>query len=444
MMHPDTIQKLREFRNELYMLSGKRADALFELCDAAVTAGLSPSLAYLSLEAVHRRGWGSLYAALAEGQIDAEGLRSLLARHPLEGGQPVYAVDTSAWPRCAAETSPERAFYHHSSRHMKGKPVVAGWAYQLIAQVSFDRDSWTAPLDAQRVPPKQDTEAVAVGQIKALLAPLPAQDSIPLFLFDTGYNSVALADGLEGLPVAILVRLRCDRCFYGDPPPSHGRGRPSRHGAKMAFKDPTTWPEPTNEHTEQDEQYGTVRVRAWSGLHAKAHNHPNKGSRGPRPIVRGTVILVEVSRLPGWTRKPQSLWLFYYGPDEPNLALLWRAYVHRFDVEHTIRFFKQTLNWTTPRVRHPEQADLWTWLVVAAYTQLRLARACVADRRLPWERRLEPDKLTPYRVRRGFSSLLVTLGTPANAPKPCGRSPGRPKGRRSGRATRYPVLKKAA
>jgi len=29
MMHPDTIQRLRNFRNELYMLFGKRADALF-------------------------------------------------------------------------------------------------------------------------------------------------------------------------------------------------------------------------------------------------------------------------------------------------------------------------------------------------------------------------------------------------------------------------------
>ena len=72
MMHPDTIQRLREFRNELYMLFGKRADALFELCDAAITAGLSPSTAYLSLETVHRRGWGSLYAALAKGQIDID------------------------------------------------------------------------------------------------------------------------------------------------------------------------------------------------------------------------------------------------------------------------------------------------------------------------------------------------------------------------------------
>lgn len=85
-------------------------------------------------------------------------------------------------------------------------------------------------------------------------------------------------------------------------------------------------------------------------------------------------------------------------------------------MEHTIRFFKQTLNWTAPRVRYPEQADLWTWLIVAAYTQLRLARACLTDRRLPWERPLEEGKLTPFRVRRGFPSLLMALGTLANAP----------------------------
>ncbi len=32
--------------------------------------------------AVHRRGWGSLYAALSKGSIDAEALQDLLARHP--------------------------------------------------------------------------------------------------------------------------------------------------------------------------------------------------------------------------------------------------------------------------------------------------------------------------------------------------------------------------
>jgi hypothetical protein len=41
------------------------------------------------------------------------------------------------------------------------------------------------------------------------------------------------------------------------------------------------------------------------------------------------------------------------------------------------------MGWTTPRVRHPQQADRWSWLVVAAYTQLRLARERVAELRLP-------------------------------------------------------------
>jgi len=122
----------------------------------------------------------------------------------------------------------------------------------------------------------------------------------------------------------------------------------------------------------------------------------------------------------------------------------WRAYIRRFDLEHTVRFGKQTLGWTTPRPRHPEQADRWTWLVLAAYAQLRLARQVACDQRLPWERPRPQPRLSPLRVRRGFPQLLATLGSPAATPKPSGRSPGRPRGRPSGPATRYPAIKKPA
>ena len=256
-----------------------------------------------------------------------------------------------------------------------------------------------------------------------------------------------MTQGLEQLPVAVLVRLRADRCFSADPPPavpSPKGGRPRIHGAKFACKAPATWPAPTADHVAEDEQYGTVRVRAWAGLHPKQQHHPGRGTRKTRPIVRGTVVLVEVSRLPARPYPPQVLWLWWAGPGMPDLDLLWRADVRRFDLEHTLRFCKQNLGWTTPRVRHPEQADRWTWLVVAAYTQLRLARPWVADHRLPWERPQDPDKLTPSRVRRALSAQLPVVRTPASAPQPCGRSPGRPTGSRSGRATRYPALKKAA
>ncbi len=83
-------------------------------------------------------------------------------------------------------------------------------------------------------------------------------------------------------------------------------------------------------------------------------------------------------------------------------------------------------------------------MILAAYTQLRLARGIVADQRLPWEKPQAVEKLTPTRVLRGFVTLLALIGTPAAAPKPRGRSPGRPRGSLSGRAKRYPAIKKAA
>lgn len=56
---------LRAFRRSLYDCFRYRRDALFELADAILTAdGAAPSPAHLSLQASHRRGWGSLYAAL--------------------------------------------------------------------------------------------------------------------------------------------------------------------------------------------------------------------------------------------------------------------------------------------------------------------------------------------------------------------------------------------
>lgn len=292
----ESLSTVATFRSSLHNCFGKRADALFELVDTVLTADTVPSIVHLSLEASHRRGWGSLYAALRHGQVDTETLRSLLARHPLEGGQPIYAVDVSVWPRCDAETSPERGYYYHPSRHSNGKPIVAGWAYQWIAQLSFERNSWTAPLDVQRVHPADDASAVAIRQIKAFVHTLPADElSTPVFVFDAGYDPMALALGLETTPTAILVRLRSNRCFYADPRGYIGNGRPRRHGAKFVCRDPSTWSEPTSEYTCDDPGYGQVRVRAWAGLHSVVKVHRTLGSRGPRPIVRGTVISLHLA-----------------------------------------------------------------------------------------------------------------------------------------------------
>ncbi len=439
------ITALRTFRDAFYACLDQRADALFELADAILTAGQQPSLAHLSLAAPHRRGWGSLYAALQHGRIGLDALRVPLSAALPAGEQRVFAVDVSVWPRCEAETSAERGYYYHPSRHLDGQPVVKGWAYQWVTQLGFARDSWTAPADVRRLLPTENAATVAAEQVKELCRRLPPTSTPPLFVFDAGYDVTALTHALVDEPVALLVRLRRDRCFSGPPPARRApTGRPRRNGAKFRCDDPATWPTPTAEHTSEDAQYGTVVVQAWGDLHTVVRSPLGERTYGPRPHVIGTVLRVTVTRHAGRAHTPLELWLWWQGPGTPDLDLLWRAYLRRYDIEQMFRFLKQTLNWTAPQIRTPEQADRWTWLVATAYTQLRLARSAIADHRLPWQRPQVPARCTPARMQRGFSTLLLALGTPADAPKPCGRSPGRPKGRLSGRAPRYPAVKKAA
>jgi hypothetical protein len=441
------LVRLQGFRGELYRCLGRRRDALFELVDGLLAAESMPSLPHLSLMPAHRRGWGSVYAALAAGEVDAERLAEVLAAYRGGAGVLAFAVDTSTWARCDAECSPGRGFYYSPSRHSAGQPIVAGWCYSWIAQLSWARDSWTAPVDARRVRPGEDVGSVTAGQIRALIGRLGARGQAPLFILDAGYDPIALTAELADVPAAVLVRIRADRVFYADPAmPMPGQmGRPRRHGERFRCADPASWPTPDQTLDTEDEQYGRVQVAAWHRLHPKLAGRGRWAGCHHPPIVVGTVLRVQVEHLPGPRgRAVKTLWLWWAGPGTPDLDACWRAYIRRFDLEHTFRFCKQALGWTTPRVRTPEQADRWSWLVIAAYTQLRLARPVSADTRLPWERRLPVSRLTPTRIRRGFPQLLPVVGSPASPPKPCGRSPGRPKGSRTGPAPRHPAIKKAA
>jgi hypothetical protein len=418
---------------------------LFELVDALLTAPLIETPAHLSLAPNCHRSWGSVYDALNAGTMDLPALERLVASYPLATETAWYAVDASVWPRCDAETSPERGFYSHPYRHSHGQPIVAGWNYSWVVQVPSRGSSWTAPLRLRRVRPGENANVVAAEQIRSWrrqAAPAAGRAAPPpIFSFDAGSDAVQLSLALADEPVCLLVRLRAGRCFYADPTTQPATGRPRRHGAKFVCDDPATWPAPTDQWSTEDPQYGRVQLQAWNGLHAKPQQHTSRGSRRPRPLVRGTLIRLEVDQLPRPTKRPQPLWFWWWGPVPPNLEEVWQAYIARYSIEHTFRFFKQTLKWTTPKLRAPAAADRWTWLLLLAFVQLRLARDQVAAVHLPWQRPLPPERRTPARVRRGFSSLLAHLGSPVNAPKPCGRSPGRPKGKRSRPATRVPAVK---
>jgi hypothetical protein len=93
------------------------------------------SLPWLSLEPVSRREWQPVRGAAR--RADAGALEDLLAACHPAGWPLVFAVDATTWPQAAAQTSPGRGLYYHPSRQTDGRPVVAGWCYQMVSQLTF-------------------------------------------------------------------------------------------------------------------------------------------------------------------------------------------------------------------------------------------------------------------------------------------------------------------
>lgn len=330
--------------------------------------------------------------------------------------------------------------------------MVPGWPYSIVAALETGRTSWTALLDAIRLEPGADLAAVTADQVRDVIERLVEaghwRESDPdvLVVLDAGYDAPRIAYLLTDLPVEVLGRLRSDRVMRKPVPvpwicPPQG-GRPPKHGGEFIFGRLETWGDPDAVTITNTDRYGIATAQAWSRLHPRLTRRAAWiEHEGPLPIIEGTVIRLSVEKLPsGGVNKPVWLWWSGTGADPEDVNRCWRSFLRRFDVEHTFRLLKQTLGWTRPKLRDSAAADRWTWLVLAAHAQLRLARPLARDLRRPWERPAEPNRLTPARVRRGFRNLRAKMGTPAGAPKPTRPGPGRPLGSKNRRtATRYDV-----
>jgi DDE superfamily endonuclease len=440
--------QLAVFREQLYGCFTARADALFELCDAVLCAdGPVQTLAGLSLAPGHRRGHGALYDGLNAGRVEVARLRWALAALPLPAwpdGRIRLGVDVSNWLRPGAATSPDRMFCHVYGRGKGTAQMIPGWPYSVVAVLEPGRTSWTAPLDAVRLGPGDDETDVTAAQVRGVITGLAGaghwRDGDPaiLVVMDAGYDVTRLAWLLADLPVELCGRLRSDRvlCFPAAPrPDGRQRGRPSRHGPEFRLAGEATWPQPAVRTVTQTARYGTAAASSWDRLHPRlAGRGAWQDHQGELPVIEGTLIRLAVDHLPG-DRNPKPLWLWssLTGATAADLDLLWQAFLRRFDIEHTFRLFKQVLGWTVPAVRDPQAADRWTWLILAAYAQLRLARPLAADLRRPWEKPAPPGRLTPARVRRGFRHLREKTACPAGAPKPGKPGPGRPPGSKNRR-----------
>jgi DDE superfamily endonuclease len=433
--------RLAVFRGELYSCFTARADELFELCDAVLcTDGPVKTLVGLSLAPEHRRGHGAMYDGLNHGRIDIASLSVALTAIalPRVGGRIVLGVDVTPWLRPDAATSPGRLFCHVHGRRKDEHLLIPGWPYSMVAALQEGRTSWTRLLDARRLLPDDDEAAVTAAQVRDVVLRIidagqwqPGDAGI-LLVFDAGYDLARLSFLLGDLPVQVLGRLRSDRVMGRTPPPRPPgtNGRPAKHGGAFKFKDPASWGAPDIATVTDTTRWGKAEALAFDGLHPRlTHRAAWIGHEDDLPVLPGTVIRLNVERLPGDASPlPMWLWTDRTGLSAGLIDRCWQAFLRRFDIEHTFRFLKQTLGWTTPHLRDPAAADVWTWLILAVYAQLWLARHLTQDLRRPWEKPAQPGRLTPARVRRGFRHLRQTTTRPARAPKPSRPGPGRPRG----------------
>jgi hypothetical protein len=236
---------LSRFRRDFHRCLTTRADGLFELTDAVLcTDGPVRTLVGLSLAPEHRRGHGGLYDAINNGRIDYDRLRNLLAAQRLPkaaDGRIVLAVDVSPWLRPDANTSPRRSFCHTYGRGKSEHHMIPGWPYSVVAALETGRTSWTAVLDAIRLPPGVDLVAVTTRQIRDVVQRLIAShhwregDPEVLVVLDAGYDTPRIAYLLEDLPVHVLGRMRSDRVLRRPAPPRDPstNGRPVKHGGEF-------------------------------------------------------------------------------------------------------------------------------------------------------------------------------------------------------------------
>jgi hypothetical protein len=167
---------------------------------------------------------------------------------------------------------------------------------------------------------------------------------------------------------------------------------------------------------------------------------PDFGSILERDIVVSRDIPLGDPNGSNTERDPRVSWFVWIGDPDADLVSIGQGYVLRFSQEHGYRFQKQSLLWDQPKLRTPEQFERWTHLVAIAHNHLVLARDLVEPVLRPWESRHRPA--TPQQVHRAMGKLLLTLGTPARPPQPRGKSPGRAKGTKMGKAKRFPIVKK--
>lgn len=421
---------LKRFGHEVYACFQRASDALFNTVDALLRETQAHSFPELTLSPYFQRRWSSLYEAFEDGRIDQQHLRHVFAKYapgPACGQRLWLGIDASSIERRASPTSRDRSVVYVATRAGGGKPISYGWQFSSLLVLPEQASSWTYVLGAQRIDTWRSAIQVAAEQVREVVAELPCR---PIVTTDRWYRCKGFLLDTERVACDKLLRVKRNRVFYRSAPaPTGKRGAPRKDGERFQCNHVETQGGCDEQWQGMDERGQPIEVACWKNLHLRTARHLS--------LSLFRVIRHGASQPP---RDPKESWFLWAGQETLPLPQVWQGYKRRFSQEHGSRFDKQALLWNTPRLRTPEQFERWTDGVAIVHHLLVLARplgeACYRE----WETARKPAP--PQQVRRALGQILVKLGTPAQAPKPRGKSPGRLNGHLPGLAPRFEVVRK--
>lgn len=319
-----TLKTLQKFREEAYQLLGTGKDAVMDLMDAVLVTRSVYSFAELSLSPVFRRKWPSLYEGIEDCHPHRQGLMKLYIDEMPKNQRIILAGDHTAYPRMYAQTLKDRTF-EHGAKVISGKPITLGHGYSTIAWIPEQSGSWALPLLHERITSYDSPLTLAALQLRQVCPHLPAR---PLSLWDSEYGCAPFLKLTADIPADKIMRLRPNRCLWAAPPTTPAkRGRPRKHGDKFQLSDPETWPTPLETLEIDDQKWGKIEIKHWTGLHFRESAD-----------IAMDIILVQRKGTKLSADGVKPIWLACLLEEMLPIAEFWPLYQRRFNIDHWNRF----------------------------------------------------------------------------------------------------------
>ena len=138
---------------------------------------------------------------------------------------------------------------------------------------------------------------------------------------------------------------------------------------------------------------------------------------------------------------PKPRWYgIHNGCEEPTeLKRCYLTVKHRWTIEPSNRFRKERLYAESPKFREAESSDKWLKVSQIIEWETYLWREQAKDERMPWQKQISEEKLTPGRVLKSLAKNLPEVGEFSPEVLPRGKSKGWEKGRVRSRPTKYKI-----